>query len=182
MASYIPRTQAWAQRVAAKERPNTDQLMTMRTLDPERSEQQMVNRIVLQKMLQQALQVNNPDRKWFGDVIKDQLAVLAKIARMQQELGIDIPSEVRAILDPKALSRKGNTCMKVSKGGKGKPPKGLVDASCVRDGQWVYTNEDGVERVYQVEKSGGKRVWREVKGLSSALKAAYKAEHVARGG
>ena len=50
--------------------PQADQLFTLKTLTPEKTEQQLVNRIVLQKMLQQALQVNNPPKQWFADIIK----------------------------------------------------------------------------------------------------------------
>lgn len=158
-----------------------DHLMTLKTLTPEKSEQQLVNRILLQQMLQNALQVNNPSKAWFADIIRRQMGILATIAQKQQEQGIDIPAEVRAILDPKALMRKGKKCLRVSKGGKGtKTPKGLVDASCVRNDQWVYNKLN--DQIYMIDGSGKRKKWVTVGGLPETIKDAFRTEHINRGG
>ena len=56
--------------------PIAEELRTLKTLEPERSEKALVNRIVLQKMLQQALQVDNPTKEWFADIIHGILVIL----------------------------------------------------------------------------------------------------------
>lgn len=157
-------------------------LASLQNVTPEKSEQALVNRIVLQKMLQQALQVNNPSKAWFADIIRKQLAILALIAQKQQEQGIDIPPEVRAILDPKALMRSGGKCLKISKGGKGtKVPRGLVDPSCVKDDQWVYNRYNN--KIYMIDKTGGRKKWMIVEGLPLAIRKEFKRQHlVVRGG
>lgn len=145
----------------------------------ERTDKQLVNRIVLQKMLQQALQVNNPSKEWFAKIIRQQMGILAEIAKKQQEQGIDIPPEVRAILDPRALMKSGGSCLKVSKGGKGKAPRGLVDPSCVAEGQTFYNKHDN--QVYFLSKAGGRKKWERI-AVDESMRTVFKDQWAKRGG
>ena len=126
-----------------------------------------INKIELQNMLEQALQVNNPSKQWFADIIKRQLGILASIAQKQQEQGQDVPAEIRAVLDPKALVRRGGgkkSCFRVSTGRKGsKAPKGLPDPGCVKLNSFVLnpTGKTGGDGKYyiSVKGPGGRRKW-----------------------
>lgn len=137
-------------------------ILTLESLQHNPSQQHVIDRIMLQQMLKQALQVNNPSKEWFADIIKRTLGIVSSIAKKQQEQGIDIPPEVRAILDPKALM-KDKSCLKISKQGK-------VAPKCVREGQWVV---EGGEVYVIVKNKKGTKSWQRLGGLSSEIKASF---------